>query len=287
MRLILLVLYLCVLSLPTVAQQNTATSAWLRVPQGNLVYLRVAGGDVVVMLSDAVAPAHVARFKSLATDGFYDQRYFYRVIDGFVAQGGQGESEEGDATPAYPPLAAEFTSPLSAEFVTAEANAVYAPRTGFIDGVAAGTDGKTQWLLHCPGAVAFARSTDKDSATTEFYIVLGQAPHHLDKNMAVIGRVLSGMEYLQALPRGERENGGVLSDMTQRSQIQSARLGTQLPQSAQRQFEVQQASDPDFQARLNRARTLDNPFYVDKSLTPRTVDVCYYQTSVREILENP
>lgn len=259
---------------------------WFTPDAKDLVYLQTNTGVVVIMLSADTAPTHKQRFKDLIKDGFYDGKHFYRVIEGFVAQGGSNEENQPFALAS--PLKAEFyRSPIPNATVVVEPDAVHAPSTGFLHGMPVGIDDKNDqfWHAHCPGTVAFARDVAKDTATTEFYIVLGQAPRHLDKNMSVIGRVLTGMEHLQQLPRGERDKGGVISSPTARSKIISAHLGDTIPVQEQRYFRIQSATHPDFQQKVANARTLNNAFFHDKSLTPRTIDVCYYQTQVKEITE--
>ncbi len=260
---------------------------WYTPPQEDLAYFQTQFGEVVIMLTDTVAPTHKARFTDLVNDGFYDNKYFYRVIEGFVAQA--GSNNEQQTGPHTSPLAAEFMVPRSESFTLVEANAAHAPQTGFINGIPAGSDNKTrqQWLLHCPGTLAFARNNDKNSATTEFYIVLGQAPRHLDKNMSVVGKVVAGMRHLQQLPRGMRASGGVIESPTSQSQILSARMGDKLSPNERRTFQVQRASHPAYQQKVTLSRNLDNPFYNDKSLAPRVIDVCYYQTDIQELTSKP
>ncbi|MDC2890312.1 peptidylprolyl isomerase [Psychrosphaera algicola] len=62
-------------------------------------------------------------------------------------------------------------------------------------------------VLHCSGTVAMARGNGADSASSEFYIVIGHAPRHLDRNMSVFGRVVFGMDVVQRLPRGDKLKG--------------------------------------------------------------------------------
>ncbi|MCU7553824.1 peptidylprolyl isomerase [Alteromonas sp. ASW11-19] len=278
------VLFPLLVSLSAVAEQAPDNADWYLPKQKDLVYLQTHTGDVVIMLSDAVAPLHKQRFVDLVNSGFYDNRYFYRVIEGFVAQA--GSNTEQQTFDLATPLKAEFVkSPVAEDFVSVETDAPHAPETGFIRGVPAAIDKQadSQWLIHCPGAVAFARDNEPDTATTEFYVVIGQAPRHLDKNMSVIGKVLDGMAHLQALPRGNTINGGVITSPTDASKILSVRMGDTVPVDQQRQFRVQKASHPGYQRKINSARTLENAFFHDKSLTPRTIDVCYYQPGVEEI----
>ncbi|WP_414830932.1 peptidylprolyl isomerase [Alteromonas sp. H39] len=260
------------------------TTYWFTPEAKNLVYLKTHTGEVVILLSGDTAPTHKERFSDLVEEGFYDGKYFYRVIEGFVAQGGSNEENQPFALAS--PLKAEFhRSPIPKKTVVVEPEAPHAPATGYLNAMPVGIDKNNNqiWHTHCPGTVAFARDVDKNTATTEFYVVIGQAPRHLDKNMSVIGRVLLGLEHLQRLPRGAREKGGIINAPDTPSRIISVRLGTQLPAEKQRTFRIQTATHPDYQQKLANARNLDNPFFHDKSLTPRTIDVCYYQTSVEEI----
>jgi len=132
------------------------------------------------------------------------------------------------------------------------------------------------WALHCPGTVAFARNSEKDTASTEFYIVIGQAPRHLDRNMSVIGRVLDGMDVLQQLPRGPIENSGVIEVPSDKSQIKNSALGNK--DTSGKQYYIQLPSHPEYQKRMKTGQTLDNSFFHDKIYSPRPIDVCYYQT---------
>ncbi|WP_421713869.1 peptidylprolyl isomerase [Alteromonas stellipolaris] len=252
------------------------TNKWYKVPTKNTVTLETHYGDVVIALNPALAPHHVKRFRKLIKTDFYQQEYFYRVVDGFVAQGGSNESHE--PSPETSNLQAEFIAPLSASAVVIEENDMFAPATGFLNGFPVGMDKarNEMWALHCPGTVAFARNSEKDTASTEFYIVIGQAPRHLDRNMSVIGRVLDGMDVLQQLPRGPIENSGVIEVPSDKSQIKNSVLGNK--DTSGKQYYVQLPSHPEYQKRMKTGQTLDNSFFHDKIYSPRPIDVCYYQT---------
>ncbi|MDP2537142.1 peptidylprolyl isomerase [Alteromonas stellipolaris] len=252
------------------------TNKWYKVPTRNIVTLETHYGDVVIALNPALAPHHVKRFRKLIKTDFYQQEYFYRVIDGFVAQGGSNENHE--PSPETSNLQAEFIAPLSASAVVIEENDMFAPATGFLNGFPVGMDKarNEMWALHCPGTVAFARNSEKDTASTEFYIVIGQAPRHLDRNMSVIGRVLDGMDVLQQLPRGPIENSGVIEVPSDKSQIKNSALGNK--DTSGKQYYIQLPSHPEYQKRMKTGQTLDNSFFHDKVYSPRPIDVCYYQT---------
>lgn len=260
---------------------HSASNNWYQVSSDNIVTLDTHYGPVTIALEPDLAPNHVKRFRNLIKNGFYNQRYFYRVVDGFVAQGGSNETHE--VTPATDMLKAEFTVPLAKEALVVEENDMFAPATGFYHGFAVGIDktSDTMWALHCPGTVAFARDNDKDTGSTEFYIVIGQAPRHLDRNMSVVGRVVAGMPVLQQLPRGDKKESGFIASPTEDSKITGSYIGTKANRSAQPSsatYYMQLPTHDEYLKRTDLARNLNSPFYHNTEHAPRPVDVCYYQT---------
>lgn len=140
------------------------------VATGNLptVTMTVKGfGDIVLELDPAVAPNTVKNFLSLANDGFYDGLIFHRVISGFMIQGGDPDGN-GTGGPGYS-IKGEFSS-----------NGVDNP------------------LKHVPGVISMARSPEKDSAGSQFFIVQGDADY-LDGEYAAFGKVISGMEVVEQI----------------------------------------------------------------------------------------
>jgi peptidylprolyl isomerase len=125
-----------------------------------------SGGDVVIRLRPDLAPGHVARIKELVEEGFYDGVVFHRVIPGFMAQGGD-PSGTGRGGSDKPNLKAEFNE---------------AP--------------------HSRGAVSMARTSDPNSANSQFFICTDDA-RFLDRQYTVWGEVTEGMEHVDALPKGE------------------------------------------------------------------------------------
>ena len=125
-----------------------------------------SGGDVVIRLRPDLAPQHVARIKELTREGFYDGVVFHRVIPGFMAQGGDPKGI-GIGGSDLPDLKAEFSSEP-----------------------------------HVRGVCSMARTSDPDSANSQFFICLDDATF-LDKQYTVWGEVESGMEHVDSLPTGE------------------------------------------------------------------------------------
>jgi peptidylprolyl isomerase len=140
----------------------------------NTLYLDVPKGRVVIELKPELAPAHVARIKELARQGFYDGLTFHRVIDGFMAQTGD---PKGDGT-------GGSGKRLKAEFNKAK---------------------------HGRGTCSMARAQSPDSADSQFFICFEPAPF-LDGKYTVWGQVVSGMEHVDALKKGNDDDNGAVDD---------------------------------------------------------------------------
>ena len=145
--------------------------------------LKLKDGDVKIELFSDVAPTHVKRIKELADNGKYDNVVFHRVIDGFMAQTGDvqfgnSDSKEFDLNRAgmggsdLPDLKAEFNN-----------------------------------LPHERGTLSMARSQNPDSANSQFFICFKAAPF-LDRQYTVFGKVVSGMEFVDKIKRGDANNNG-------------------------------------------------------------------------------
>ena len=140
----------------------------------NTLYMDLEQGRVVIEMRPDLAPKHVEQIKRLTRQGFYDGIVFHRVIEGFMAQGGDptgtGSGGSGNKLPA------EFSKEP-----------------------------------HTRGVTSMARTQNPDSADSQFFIMLAPAPH-LDGQYTVWGKVTSGMEFVDGLKRGDDRRGGVVSD---------------------------------------------------------------------------
>jgi len=255
-----------------------------QVPQHELVYMQTSEGLIVYQVLPQIAPNHAQRFKDLTNEGWYDGLEFYRVIDGFVAQAGEGESEwnnvKGKPGKNKTPLKGELTRPISNQFNLVQKPDLLAPQTGFIDSVPAGQDPATkeEWFLHCPGMVAMARGNDVNSGATEFYINIGQAPRHLDRNMSVFARVVSGLEVAQRMNRGNKAIGGIVEDPKLRAKIEWAKMGDEVSPEVRKQVTVDTFESERYQNRLKSAKEKKHEFYVYPG--NGNVDVCYYAPNI-------
>ena len=203
---------------------------WREVDPDNLVLMELTEGQVVIELSPRFAPQTVKQFRRLVREKFYNGLGFYRVIDGFVAQAGDG-SDLGELSQ-VPLIDAEFEFELDVDspYLPVQSNDLFAAETGFVDGFAVARDRRSNsaWPVHCPGVVAMARNEGRDSSRTDFYIVIGQAPRYLDRNMNVFGRVIAGMDVVQRVQRGRASDNGIIEDETTSTRIRDAVIASDL-----------------------------------------------------------
>ena len=247
---------------------------WRTVDSERMVFVELQEGSFVIELNPGFAPKTVRQFKSLVREGFYDGLSFYRVIEGFVAQGGDG-SDLGERSD-VPLITAEFEIdwPEGDGYIEAQSPDMFAPETGFLNGFAVGRDPgeNTAWLLHCPGVVAMARNEGADTSRTDFYIVIGQAPRYLDRNMNVFGRVVAGMEAVQRIRRGKVTDNGIIEQDIDRSRIRTMTLATDIPREDRRSVLTIDTTDKSFKSYLDDRRKRKDKFFHNRP--PRVLDAC-------------
>jgi peptidylprolyl isomerase len=247
---------------------------WRQVDPDNLVFIELIEGEIAIELNPLFAPETVRQFRKLVKDRFYDGLSFYRVIDGFVAQGGDG-SDLGKLS-LVPLIDAEFEldQPEEFEFTRVQKNDLFAPETGFVDGFAAARDVSENkvWLTHCPGVVAMARNDGPDSSRTDFYFVIGQAPRYLDRNMNIFGRVIHGMDVVQRIQRGPANENGIIQDETTSSRIRSMKLASEIPKKERLSAFMIDTNSKEFEKTLKNRRNRKQAFFHNKP--PEVLDVC-------------
>src|SRR5579863_3284435 len=227
---------------PSVTQLLAASKPgeWRRPDPENLLVMQLPSGHVVMELDPAYTPLHVANIKTLVRQRYFDGVAIVRVQDDFVVQWDDPEAVAGGdphkirslgtAKATLPP---EFTRRIASSlpWVRLPDGDVYAPEVGFTDDLPAARDpaGNETWLVHCYGTLAVGRDNPPDSGNgSELYVVIGQSPRRLDRNLAVVGRVVAGIDQLSTLPRG---NGpmGFYAHRKDRTPILSIRVAAELP----------------------------------------------------------
>jgi peptidylprolyl isomerase len=213
----------------------SAPADWRDLDPANTLYLELDSGRVVIELAPHAAPEHVANIRALAKGRYWDGLSINRAQDNFVVQWGDPAEEEAKRKPlgeAKARLPAEFTfGAKGAPFDRLPDVDGWAPEVGFSAGFPAARDPRRgiAWLAHCYGAVGAGRDVAPDSSNgSELYVVIGQSPRQLDRNITVVGRVVHGIERLSVLPRGTGPLG-FYEKAEQRVPIRSIRLGSELP----------------------------------------------------------
>lgn len=272
-----IVAVLGLISTPAALAQDEIT--WRELDPANTVHMEIGEGSVIIELNPLFAPDTVAQFKRLVQEDFYRGLSFYRVIDGFVAQG--GDESDINVPNKQPRLEAEFEIDWSEDlnWTSVQQDDLFAGETGFIDGFAAARDKRKAWLTHCPGAIAMARNNEPDTGSTDFYIVIGQAPRYLDRNLTIFGRVVHGMDVVQRIQRGPVDRNGVIDSDTDRSRISIMKLGTDLPEEEKVDIFVMDTGSAGFTEYMNARRNRTNRFFHRKP--PKVLDVCQVPIGTR------
>ena len=150
----------------------------------NTMILKLKDGNVEIELYPKIAPNHVKRFETFANEGKYDGVVFHRVIDGFMAQTGDvkfGNSNSPDFNLDAAGTGGSDLPDLKAEFSD---------------------------IAHSRGVLSAARSSDPNSANSQFFIVFDSAPN-LDRSYTAFGKVIKGMEFVDMIKKGDGPNGSV------------------------------------------------------------------------------
>jgi cyclophilin family peptidyl-prolyl cis-trans isomerase len=179
----------------------SATPAdWRALDLENTLYMDLPTGRVVIELSAAYAPAHADNIRVLVREGYFDGLAILRSQDNYVVQWGDPEAENTEPGKARAmkhgkkTLIPEYTRSLDSKLPFTRLPDIdgYAPQVGFSNSFPVGRNPKTNqtWLAHCYGMVGAGRDNDDNSGSgAELYVVTGHAPRHLDRNIAVLGRV--------------------------------------------------------------------------------------------------
>jgi len=267
---------------PTDIVNGAPAGAWRTIPADDLLVMELkSGGRVVLQLAPQFAPVHVANIRALARGNYWDGATIYRVQDAYVVQWGQNESDRGfpAGVTAKPP--AEYTRPLKGLAVRPLGYAdPYAPGAGFVSGWPVAYNARGNWanLAHCYGSVGVGRDLSPDTGTGgELYAAIAPL-RHLDRNIAVVGRVIDGMANLSALPRGT-EALGFYKDKAQYVPIASVRLASDMPAAERPAFEYLDTSSASFARYLRIRANRHDDFYIRPA---GGVDLCNVTVPVRK-----
>ncbi len=194
--------------------ESAPADTWRTLEPENTLYMDLPSGRIIIELRPDFAPKHVERLKMLTRQGFYDGIMFHRVIEGFMAQGGD-PTGTGRGSSKLPNLRGEFMrnaqkvdnfTPIGRDFRAAQ--------VGFIGPIPTGAEPDTMidflvdgeiglWGLHCKGVMSMARSDNPDSANSQFFLMFADSRRALDQRYTIWGRIVDGGENARRISRGE------------------------------------------------------------------------------------
>ena len=275
-------------------------SDWIAIAPSDLLVMDLAPDTkgkprrVVIQLMPApFSQGWIANIRKLAAAHWWDGTSVNRVQDNYVVQ--WGDATEKKALPEGLVMVAEseyvvpewcgghVCPPLSP--VGSPSNAlerVYGGTGGFNFGWPVATDGRNLWPTHCYGIVGVGRNLSPDTGTgAELYTVIGHAPRHLDQNIALVGRVISGIEHLSSLPRGTGALGFYETE-AERVPIASVRIATELPEADQPRFEYLSTESDSFARYADARANRRDPFFIKPA---GGADICNIPVPVRAVGE--
>ena len=228
---------------------------WRKVDPENLLQLTIKRQEVLIELRPDFAPTHVAQIKTIARAGHYNSLPFHRVIDDFMAQGGEVSAIYMLSTP-YPEMKAEFTfkrKPAEAQVQWLGDPA--SSETGYYQGFIVGSQpdslsemmadkAVSTWALHCPGVSSMARTDEPNSADTQFFLMRQTSPV-LDKSYTVWGRALTGLDVIRGIKAGPEETDGRMSPGVA-DKLSRATVVADLPDYKRPTVYVQRTDGPEF-----------------------------------------
>lgn len=222
-------------------------TAWRTVDAENLMVIDTAYGVIGVELFPELAPNHVGQVKALVRDGFYDGVVFHRVIDGFMNQTGDGQNGNGTGDSELPDIAAEFTfrrgEDMDVTLISARGDEQQQIATGFYKSLPVASqpinqailtiDGKvTAFGLHCKGVTSMARTSDPNSANSQFFLMRDKADH-LDAQYSIWGSTVMGHDYLTSFKVGVVGEDGFIPD-----QMNTVKIAADLPEDTRPTVQV-------------------------------------------------
>lgn len=251
------------------------TDDWEEIPADDVLVMTLTGGSTVtIQLVRDFAPVHVANIRKLVAAHFWDGTTVNRVQENYVVQ--WGDASEKKPLPANLQVAPakDYTRSLAGlDFRVLPYRDAYASRVGHAHGWPVASDGKQAWLPHCFGMIGVGRNLAPDTGSgAELYVVNGHAPRHLDRNIAVVGRVIDGIGALTTLPRGTASLG-FYEKPEQRTGITSIRL------DAAQRWQMMRTGSASFAAYTRARANRRDPFF---NVPAGGADICNEPVPIRK-----
>ena len=269
---------------PTSVVAESKPGEWQAIPADDLMVIDLRDGRrVVIQLAPLFAPVHAANIRALARSGYWQGAAIYRVQDNYVAQWGNNDSDKPLPIGVVKKPPAEYARKLAGlKIVPLGSPDAYAPKVGYTAGWPVAYDPKagTANLPHCYASVGVGRDLSPDTGMGgELYAAIGHAPRSLDRVIAVVGRVVSGIDVLASLPRGT-EALGFYKERTSDVPIANVMLASQLAEVARPKFEYLRETSASFTRWLKVKKNRRDDFYIRPA---GGVDLCNAPVPVRAV----
>jgi cyclophilin family peptidyl-prolyl cis-trans isomerase len=245
---------------PVSAQTPAPAAEWRTIASENLLVIDTAKGRILVELEPRMAPLAIERIRTLADRGFYDGLKFHRVIEGFMAQGGDplGTGAGGSD---LPDIAGEFQFRRGRDAGFVNVDTTPMGQFGLIGSMPVATQPDAQMMvtvdfktgaqgLFCPGVAGMARSAEPDSANSQFFLMTG-ARDNLNGLYTPFGRVVAGLDVVETLNAGTEANNGQVETPDAMTQVRTAAA---LPEGQRPSVRVMVAASPAFAALVEQTR---------------------------------
>jgi peptidylprolyl isomerase len=239
----------------------------------------VPGGRVIIELAPDFAPNLAANVRALTRHSYFDGAAIIRTQDNYVVQWGRHEDDPMPLGPVGETLAPEFDrASAGLGFTSLPDPDTYAPEVGFVDGFPAARGEGRAWLTHCYAMVGAGRGMAPESGNgVSLYVVTGQSPRHLDRNVVLVGRVIQGMEHLSSLPRGTGPLG-FYETAAEAAPIARMRVAADLPEADRERIEVLRTDTSTFTALVESRRNRRDDWFVRPA---GRIEVCNVPLPVR------
>jgi peptidylprolyl isomerase len=263
-------------------------NAWVAIKSSDLMIMDLAPDSkgkprraVIQLMPAPFSQGWVSNIRKLATAHYWDSTSINRVQDNYVVQ--WGDATEKKALPEGLAVVPEsdYVTPdwPSKDWIFAQADGrpdAYAGAHGFYVGWPLAQDRKGLWPIHCYGMVGVGRNLSPDTGSgAELYTVIGHAPRHLDRNIALVGRVIEGIEHLSSLPRGTGALGFYEKE-EERVRILSVRLGNEAKDVPA--FEYLDTESESFAAYADARANRRDPFF---NIPAGGADICNIPVPIR------
>jgi cyclophilin family peptidyl-prolyl cis-trans isomerase len=255
---------------------------WVAIAPADVLVMTLANGKqaIIQLMPPPFSQGWIGNIRKLAAARWWDGLSINRVQDNYVVQ--WGDASEKKALPDGLVTVGEGAYVSSRKGPPKTFRAIkdaYAQVAGYVDGFPVASRVNQVWPVHCYGMVGVGRNLSPDTGSgAELYAVIGHAPRHLDRNIAVVGRVISGIENLSSLPRGTGALG-FYEKPEERVGITSIRLASELPVADQPRFEYLSTESKSFAAYAEARANRRDAFF---NIPAGGADICNIPVPIRK-----